>query len=151
MVRTIFSRYSQGGVSQRSIATELNSAGMLRADAQAWSGKQIGRILDNPAYVGRCILDGELVAGNWDPIIDLKTWERARAVRAGDKRRTTLLRTAKGGPYLLSGMLFCGHCDRELVHRATHNGQPEAVGEHLRERCGSLSTDRGVIALSRRG
>ena len=123
MVRTIFERYSRGGVSQRSIAAELNGAGMLRAEAQEWTGKQVGRILDNPTYVGRCVLDEEPVAGNWEPIIDLKTWERARAVRGGDKRRTSLLRAAKGGPYLLSGMLYCGHCDRKLVHRATHNGE----------------------------
>ncbi len=127
MVRTIFERYSQGGMSQRGIAAELNGAGMLRADANPWTGKQIGRILDNPAYVGRCVLDDELVAGNWEPIIDLRTWEQARAVRASDKRRTSLLRAAKGGPYLLSGMLFCGHCDRKLVHRATHNGQRDGI------------------------
>jgi hypothetical protein len=127
MVRTIFESYSQGGRSQRSIAAEFNSAGMLRPDAQEWTGKQIGRILDNPAYVGRCVLDGEFVAGNWEPIVDAKTWEQARAVRATDKRRTSLLRVAKGGPYLLSGMLYCGHCDRKLVHRATHNGQRDSI------------------------
>ncbi len=48
--------YSQGGVRQSCTATELNSAGMLREEAQDCTGRQIGRILDDPAYVGRCVL-----------------------------------------------------------------------------------------------
>lgn len=30
--------------------------GMLREEVQDCTGRQIGRILDNPAYVGRCVL-----------------------------------------------------------------------------------------------
>jgi hypothetical protein len=87
----------------------------------------VGRILDNPAYVGRCAVDGELVPGSWKAIVDDKTWEQARAVREADKRRISLLRAAKGGPYLLSGMLHCGHCGRRLVHRATPSGQRDGI------------------------
>jgi hypothetical protein len=35
-----------------------------------------------------------------------------------DKRRYRQLRVAKGGPYLLSGLLYCGHCGRKLYHRS---------------------------------
>lgn len=127
MVRTIFQRYSEGGVSQYRIARELNDAGNLRGEAKQWTARQVGRVLDNPAYVGRCVFDGELVPGSWQAIIDDKTWEQARAVRETDKRRISLLRAAKGGPYLLSGMLHCGLCGRRLVHRATHSGQRDGI------------------------
>lgn len=127
MVRAIFRAYSQGGASQYRIARELNQAGMLRAEEAPWNAKQVGRILDNPAYCGRCILDGELVRGNWEPIVDQLTWERAREVRTADKRRAKLLRAAKGGPYLLSGMLHCGFCGRRLVHRSTRNGEGNGI------------------------
>lgn len=127
MVRTIFQAYAQGGVSQYRIARELNQTGMLRSDGAQWNAKQVGRVLDNPAYSGRCIFDGELVRGQWEAIVDELTWERAREVRAADKRRAKLLRAAKGGPYLLSGMLYCGLCGRRLVHRSTRNGQVNGI------------------------
>jgi hypothetical protein len=127
MVRTIFQRYSEGGVSQYRIARELNDSGKLRGGAKQWTARQVGRVLDNPAYVGRCVFDGELVPGSWEAIVDDKMWEQARAVREADKRRISLLRAAKGGPYLLSGLLHCGHCGRRLVHRATHGGQRDGI------------------------
>jgi DNA invertase Pin-like site-specific DNA recombinase len=127
MVRKIFQRYSEGGVSQYRIATELNDAGRLRGDGKQWTARQVGRILDNPAYVGRCVFDGQLVPGSWEAIVDAKTWERVRAVREADKRRISLLRAAKGGPYLLSGLLHCGHCGRRLVHRATGSGERDGI------------------------
>jgi hypothetical protein len=117
MVRTVFRRYAEGGASQYRIARELNDAGMLR-EGRPWGPKQVGRILDNPAYAARCVLDSELVAASWEAIVDDDTWQRARAVRDSDKRRISLLRAARGGPYLLSGLLYCGHCGRKLVHRA---------------------------------
>jgi site-specific DNA recombinase len=78
MVRTIFQRYSEGGVSQYRIARELNDAGKLRGEAKQWTARQAGRILDNPAYVGRCVFDGELVPGSWEAIVDDSAWEEAR-------------------------------------------------------------------------
>jgi hypothetical protein len=48
-------------------------------------------------------------------------------VREADKRRISLLRAAKGGPYLLSGLLHCGLCGRRLVHPATHSGQRDGI------------------------
>jgi DNA invertase Pin-like site-specific DNA recombinase len=96
MVRTIFERYSEGGVSQYRIARELNDAGQLRGEAQQWTARQVGRILDNPAYVERCVFDGALVPGRWEAIVGDGTWEQARAVREADKRRISLLRAAKG-------------------------------------------------------
>lgn len=129
MVRIIFARHSQGGVSQYRIAKELNAAGMLRDQESPWTARQVGRVLDNPANVGRCVSGDELVVSKWEAIVDEQTWERARAVRDSDKRRISLLRAAKGGPYLLSGMLYCGYCGRRLVHRAlaAASGQRDGI------------------------
>jgi hypothetical protein len=110
-----------------SIARELNDAGNLRGEAKQWTARQVGRVPDNPAYVGRCVFDGELVPGSWQAIVDDATWQQARAVREADKRRISLLPAAKGGPYLLSGMLHGGICGRRLVHRATHSGKREGI------------------------
>lgn len=59
--------YPQGGVSQRCIATERNSAGMLREEAQhCTEGRSGGSPTTRPMW-GGASLDGELVAENWEP------------------------------------------------------------------------------------
>ena len=117
MVREIFSRYAQGGTSQHRIARDLNDAN----SGKAWTAKQVGRILDNPAYIARCIVDDDMLQANWKAIVDEDTWNRARIVRGNDQRRRSLLRAKKGGPYLLSGLLYCGYCGRKMIHRASKN------------------------------
>jgi DNA invertase Pin-like site-specific DNA recombinase len=121
MVRYIFEAYAGGGSSQYRIANQLNDAGMKRAGMADWSAKQVGRILDNPAYAALCISDDGYVEGSWAAIVDRATWDRVRELRINNVHRTKMLRAAKGGPYLLSGLLYCGYCGKKLVHRSTRN------------------------------
>jgi site-specific DNA recombinase len=118
-IRYIFRRYAEGpGVSQYRIAQELNDAGVPWRDGKQWQQRQVGRILDNPAYGARCVVGDELVGATWEAIVEKDTWKRAREIRESDKRRISLIRAVRSGPYLLSGLLHCGHCRRKLVHRA---------------------------------
>jgi DNA invertase Pin-like site-specific DNA recombinase len=130
MVRTIFGRYAEGGVSQQRIAHELNEVGMLR-DGKPWEGRQVGRVLDNPAYAARCVFDGELMAASWEAIVDDETWQQARAIRESDQRRISLVRAKRSGPYLLSGLLYCGHCGGRLVHRAISHRSGQRGGIYV--------------------
>jgi len=95
----------------------LNRNGQQRPSGKPWTCQQIGRVLDNPAYAALCIVDDDFVPGVWNPIIDGETWDQVRAKRATDTRRHGQLRVAKG-PYLLSGLLHCGHCGAKLHHRS---------------------------------
>lgn len=59
-----------------------------------------------------------MVPGNWEAIIDAETWDKVRAIREADPRRQALLGKRMPGPFLLTGLLYCGYCGRRLVHRA---------------------------------
>jgi DNA invertase Pin-like site-specific DNA recombinase len=117
IVRHAFALYADG-ISANRIAVELNRKGMVRPSEAPWTCQQVGHLLDNPAYAALCIVDDDLVAAVWEPIIARDTWEAVRRLRAGDKRRRRQLRVTKGGPYLLSGMLYCGYCGGKLKHRS---------------------------------
>jgi DNA invertase Pin-like site-specific DNA recombinase len=141
IVRHIFDRY-RAGASQYELARELNRRGMLRPSGSPWRSQQVGRILDNPAYVARCIVDESFVPAVWEAIIDSSTWDQIRKIRAGDKRRNRQLRMAKGGPYLLSGLLHCGHCGRKLHHRSK---KETANGIYLCEQPGGKRCPGGSV------
>lgn len=147
MIRVIFASYAQADTSQYRIAKRLNEAGMKRSGSAEWTAKQVGRILDNPAYAALCVVDDGLVEGSWDAIIDRDTWDRVRELRLTNVHRTKMLRAAKGGPYLLSGLLICGYCGKRLVHRSTRNRERNGIYlcvELGGKRCpgGSVCTER---------
>jgi len=117
IIRDVYKHYL-AGASQYEIARELNDNGRQRPSGKPWTCQQIGRVLDDPAYAALCIVDNDFVDGVWEAIVDRDTWGRVRPARAKDKRRHRQLRLAKGGPYLLTGLLHCGYCDEKLYHRS---------------------------------
>jgi DNA invertase Pin-like site-specific DNA recombinase len=121
IVRAIFRWYSTGKT-QYEIMTLLNEQQRFRRKERRWNVKFIGRVLDNPAYVARMVVDGKLLEGNWVPLIDIETWDTVQ-----DRRRNSIhvhrqRRLARKGPYLLSGLLVCGTCGgSKLWHRSRAN------------------------------
>lgn len=90
-----------------------------------------GGFSDNPAYAARCVSDGELVAASWDAIVEDEIWQRVRSIRESDKRRMSLIRAVRRGPYLLSGLLYCGYCGRKLVRRTTYEPNRQRGGIYV--------------------
>jgi hypothetical protein len=107
----------------------------------------IGRVIDNPAYAGLCLVDDSFVTAVWEPFIERERWERLRSKRARRVLEVKSQRGAKAGPYLLSGLLRCGVCGRKLIHRSknkTTNGVYLCCNGGLRIKCrgGAVDTDR---------
>jgi DNA invertase Pin-like site-specific DNA recombinase len=145
IVRRTFDLYG-AGASLYEIARRLNRRGDLRPSGAEWRPQQIGRVLDNPAYPALCVVDDKIIDAVWDPIVSRAQWEAVRERRRRDVRRTRQLRVAKGGPYLLSGLLFCGHCGRKLHHRSrknTRNGTYLCV-DPKGHRCAGGSVDCNI-------
>jgi DNA invertase Pin-like site-specific DNA recombinase len=126
-VRRVFIDYARGDMSQYRIAQRLTDDGVLRPNGRPWTDKQVGRVLDNPAYAALCVADDGYVDGSWEPIIDRALWDTVRELRINNIHRTKMLRAVKGGPYLLSGFLYCGYCGKKLVHRSTRNRQRNGI------------------------
>jgi DNA invertase Pin-like site-specific DNA recombinase len=116
IVRAIFEMY-RAGRSQSAVSKVLNRQGRLRPSGSLWTTQQVGRMLDNPAYAGLCLVDGDFSEATWEPIVARALWDEVREKRrihGGFYRAKQIMR----GPYLLSGLIHCGACGRRLHHRA---------------------------------
>ena len=127
VVRFIFSRYRQGA-SQFRIARELGEREVATAKGKpTWEANKVGRLLDNPAYAALMPLDGSLVAGNWEPLIEPEVWHEVAQRRKQTRHKWSRPRAAKR---LLAGLISCGDCGRPAYYTARGGGLPG------RYRCG---------------
>jgi site-specific DNA recombinase len=108
------------GDTLRSIVIDLNKRSVPAPRANLWTRRTLKVILTNPRIAGlrqhRAAIVGE---ADWPAILDRDIWERLRNVLLSPDRgpaRTTSHR------YLLSGLIFCGKCDRRLVGMPYPNG-----------------------------
>lgn len=87
LVREVFKRYA-GGESARSIAAGIRARGVVTlCGVSGWGSNMIGRMLDNPSYVGLLSFRGELVQGQHEPLVSQELWEETRARRASVRSR----------------------------------------------------------------
>ncbi|WP_298712802.1 recombinase family protein [uncultured Micrococcus sp.] len=100
------------GESLRSIARDMNERGVTTTRGNKWSGAVLGHTMRRPVMCGLRVHKGEIVGpGNWEPIVDRDTWERAVAVLSDPSRRPGR------GPmprYLGSGIYRCGKCGGKM-------------------------------------
>ncbi|HSH59903.1 MAG TPA: recombinase family protein [Acidimicrobiales bacterium] len=107
VVRDVFTGYLAGrGI--RTLARELNSAGVATSTGAQWADGQVRRMLTNPAYAARRVHRGKVVGdADWPAIVDPETFDRVQAkfaAMAGRQSRQTS--TAR----LLTGVARCGVC-----------------------------------------
>jgi hypothetical protein len=50
------------------------------------------------------VVDGNLLEGNWEPLIDIETWDTVQDRRRNSKQVHHQRRLARKGPYLLTGL-----------------------------------------------
>ncbi len=110
IVREVFERYACGeGFS--SIGRDLDARGLRGLKGGRWAREQIRLLIDQQAYVGLRRHGTETFHANWPPIVTRKLWEEVQARR--DANRQTWRAPRSRG--LLSGLLYCGICDRKLT------------------------------------
>jgi len=125
VVKTIFDRYVNHGYGTHRICGYLAENGMTAKDGRRFINTTIQNMLKRPTYVG--ILYGGDVQSDIIPelqIISPAVFDRAqeilkeRSSEYNERRRIPL--NTKGNA-LLSGNVFCGHCDARLT--LTTNGK----------------------------
>lgn len=118
VVRVLFHDYLDGK-SLATMARGLNDRGITGPKGGEWSRQRVKIILDNPAYAAFRIYDGEEFVCGWPPLVSRKVWDEVKAKRHG--ARTTYVDPPGRRSYLLSGLLVCGVCGRNLFHGRAHD------------------------------
>lgn len=129
--------YIIGGGAVRPLVAELNEQGVATVTGKTWAAPTITRALTHPRMIGKRDRNGQLDdAPGIDPILDEATWDRVVAIlKDPDRQRFA---RGKNPPTLLSGVLRCGKCGRNL-----HATGPSYA-------CSARYGGCGEIAISRR-
>jgi DNA invertase Pin-like site-specific DNA recombinase len=123
IVRHIFSSYTKGEPIL-AIARKLDAAGHRSPRGKRWNPDSVRKVLDNPAFVGQRRHHDQLFKATWQPIISKTTWDRTLARRAAARARS--YPKARGTPRLLTGLIKCGVCGRNIhYHRGYGTKHPD--------------------------
>lgn len=142
LLKNFYERYALGE-SHRSMATELNAAGITTTKGNPWTGKSIAATMDtgfaaglireksNPADAdGNGGVRGHSIdrydvwrKGAHAPIISIDLWEQYKERRMAMKELPPRLRTPA---HALSGVMQCGECGYAMA--AAYSGQANSLG-----------------------
>src|SRR6266568_1508350 len=128
-IKEIFGLYASGRFSLRSLAEHLNRNGIkpFRGDAKAnhnrpkaiiFTGDVLKDIVGNPSYVGKILVDGELIDGLHPALVDMQTWRACEDVKRRNVRRTSKAWTKH--TYPLTPILLCARCGGPM-HGEAHS------------------------------
>ena len=107
------------GKSLNSLARELNERGIKGPKGGEWSRQRVKTVLDNPAYAAFRIYENEEFACTWPALVSRELWDEVKSKRHG--ARTTYADPPGRRSHLLSGLLICGVCGRNLFHGRAHD------------------------------
>ena len=111
-VRTIFDMF----VRQRpnaEICDYLNGLGVRTSRGKCFARSSIPRIIGNEKYIGIYDCAGVRLEGAIPAIVSKEVFHMAQLEVA--RRRTSKQAHTPKANYLLSGKLFCGHCNKKMV------------------------------------
>jgi len=123
IVRRIFKRFTETG-SCLGIAKELNAEGITTKSwttkrgsfhqGGPWNTSHVYRALNNRAYLGETVHNGESYPGEHEAIVPKNLWDKVQQIfeSGTSRKRNQETHEVKS---LLRGIIRCGHCDRSMV------------------------------------
>lgn len=117
IVNRVFSMIAEG-YTRTDIARKLNEQGIKTkgGDGRNWHRITIERIITNKAYIGITTFCGTALPEVTPPIVDKELFERANQSLGCTKE---LRKGRPKAPYLLTGYIVCGKCDKPLTGSCT--------------------------------
>lgn len=125
LVRLAYERFLAGAGAQ-AVARELNALGARTRKGNAFTGRAVAYLLQNPAYAGfvrwsaagkrerlGARADTIVAAGSQPPLVSREVWDAAQERFAS--RPVPQPRAAASGVHALSGLVRCAACGRALV------------------------------------
>lgn len=112
IIRYVFEEYDKG-TEKKEIAKLLNEKG-YRVKGKTVTGKTFDKWIVNAKYTGDFMFGGRHCTNMYPAIIDKELFDRVQKRLNKNRYFAGGLATAKV-PYLLTGKLFCGHCETAMV------------------------------------
>ncbi len=112
IVRRIFDEYLAGKPA-KNIYTDLNEEGFRTVRGGLFNKGAINRILRNEKYYGLYRYEDIVVENGIPPIISKETFEKTQKIVDMHHRKPAAKKIDNG--FLLTGKLFCGHCDELMT------------------------------------
>jgi site-specific DNA recombinase len=112
IVRLMYDRYATDDGGVRAVASWLNAAGHRTRRGQLWSMVTVRDILRNTAYIGTYRRFGLRLPASYEAIVDRDVYRKVQEKMQG---RSPVRRNPKGDPFLLSGIIYCGHCGQRMM------------------------------------
>lgn len=128
IVSQIFEDYANGKKAQE-IVDDLNNKGLKTKYGRKWSLNIIAKMLRNPKYIGKCVMEDVEYNNIFPPIIDETTFQRCNLIMDGHKHRQR--QKADEDIYILSGKLYCGHCGN-LMTAETGTSKTGAIHKYYK-------------------
>ena len=112
LVCKIFKMYS-GGSSKKEITAKLNAQGARTALGNPFAPNSLDRILRNQKYIGIYKYKDVTVPGGVPAIVDTDLFYKVQSVLKKNKHAPA--RKKAEAEYLLTGKMFCGKCEGNMV------------------------------------
>ena len=129
VVRGIYKLYLNEGIGVRSIARLLNTEGYRTRRGAEWSMVTVRDILRNHAYIGTYRRFGLRIPGSYRPIVSADEFKR---VQDRMQSRSPAIRRPRSEPFLLSGILYCGHCGQRMMGVTRRQTWKRKDGDRMR-------------------
>ena len=112
IIRYAFEQYAKG-TTKKQIAEDLNKMGYRFKD-KPFTGKTFDRYLVNPKYTGEFEFGGRPCNNMYPAIISKELFNTVQEKLSRNRYFLGGVATARE-PYLLTGKLFCGKCNTEMI------------------------------------
>ena len=129
VVRGIYKLYLNEGIGVRSIARLLNKEGYQTRRGAEWSMVTVRDILRNHAYIGTYRRFGLRIPGSYRAIVSADEFKR---VQDRMQSRSPAKRRPRSEPFLLSGILYCGHCGQRMMGVTRRQTWKRKDGDRMR-------------------
>ena len=119
IVREVFRRVAAGEQLIR-IIEDMNRRGIKTKHGREWNRSTFNKMLSNERYIGVYLYKEHRIEGGFPVIIDRELFDKVQMKIATKKnaRGSQKRRRASADTYLLTGKLYCGHCESPMVGTA---------------------------------
>ena len=120
IIKKAFKEVSEGKHSLESIRHKMYYWGLTGNTGKPLGKSSVHRILTNTAYLGLISFHGETHEGNFEPIIDKKTFDK---VQKELERRSRPRNTKEGHNFPLTNLLTCSECGCAITAQYAKKGK----------------------------